>query len=161
MSTGSDRREKDVYVVKLVYIVNNLFSYICGGNARLPNISLLTPLELEPELAWFHEFHGKTLEGLFEPLVYFSNTGGGTGDLFFSTQPLSLHCRAYSRSEQTDTAHITIPLQLDSFQQTCSKKLCHCNHTICSVFKRVKRRRISLHYQNHLFCPKCCMLSML
>lgn len=42
-----------------------------------------------------------------------------------------------------------------------AKKLCHCNHTICSVFKWVKRRRISLHYQNHLFCPKCCMLSML
>lgn len=41
-----------------------------------------TPLEPRPELAWFHEFRGKTLEGVFEPLVYLSNR---TGDLFFCT----------------------------------------------------------------------------
>lgn len=65
----------------MVYIANHFFSQICGVMLDCPALQR-TPLQLEPELAWFHEFRGKTLEGLFEPLVYFSSR---TGDLFFST----------------------------------------------------------------------------
>lgn len=42
-STGNERREKDVYIVKLIYIANNFFSWICVGNARWPSITKDSP----------------------------------------------------------------------------------------------------------------------
>lgn len=108
-----------------------------------------TPLELEPELAGFHGFRGKTLEGLFEPLVYFSNR---TGDLFFSTLPLSLS-PLQSLFEEWTNRHSPHPKTtatgiIPAYLQKTDK--CHCNHMICSDFRWVKRRRIS-HYRTICF----------
>lgn len=118
-----------------------------------------TPLELEPELAGFHGFCGKTLEGLFEPLVYFTNR---TGDLFFSTLPLSLSIaepirRVNKQTQPTSQDHCN----WNHSSILAENRLCHCNHMICSDFRWVKRRRIS-HYRTICFvfnvacvCPLC------
>lgn len=125
-----------MFTLSWFIFINHFFSWRCGGNSRLPSITKDSPLKLEPELAWFHGFRGKTLEGLFEPLVYFSN---GTGDLFFSTLLLSLHCRAHSKSEQTGTA-----ISQDCFSW---------NH-----YSKIEQIMLKLwNYQSHLFWPNYVM----
>lgn len=40
---GMKEGEKDVCVVKLIYIENHFFPWICAGNARLPSITKDSP----------------------------------------------------------------------------------------------------------------------